>query len=359
MLLQKFIIKCDINYDLFNIIKNNIIKKWIGNYKCKYCIEYKLILILHLLNDFTNWKTLIKCIFYEPSLHVKCHYKNIYRQYRQWCLKGIFKKAFHSIVPFEQSNLLNNTDDKSNLLNNTNNKIDSIKVINDEIDDFYNIDIKTDFFIDATYIPNKNGFEDVVVNPELKKKNVTKLSTLSDVDGFILSVSLSKSKKKKIKYNKKEKEIKTANHDIELMQDLLNECNPSIKISDDNKYSLIGDKGYKTDKNYYIQKEEITIISPDKKNQKKNLINRHQRKKLGYRFIIENSINGFKHNSRISIRKDGKSNTFMGWVFISCLLYNIRVNKRKEKKKCIRIIFNLSGHKKNFFLWPVFSNFFQ
>ena len=170
------------------------------------------------------------------------------------------------------------------------------------------------------------------MNPELKKKNVTKLSTLSDADGFILSVSLSKSKKKKIKYNKKEKEIKTANHDIELIQDLLNECNPSIKISNDNKYSLIGDKGYKTDKNYYIKKEEITIISPNKKNQKKNLINRHQKKKLGYRFIVENSINGFKHNSRISIRKDGKSNTFMGWVFISCLLYNIRINKRKEKE---------------------------
>ena len=83
MLLQKFIIKCDINYDLFNIIKNNIIAKCIGNYKCKYCIEYKLILILYLFNDFTNWKALTKCIFYEPYLYVKSHYKNIYRQYKQ------------------------------------------------------------------------------------------------------------------------------------------------------------------------------------------------------------------------------------------------------------------------------------
>ena len=158
----------------------------------------------------------------------------------------IFKKAFHSVIPFNESNLLNNSNNESNSLNNSNNESNSLNNnnnesnsinITNEIDDFYNIDIKTDFFIDATYIPNKNGFEDVVVNPELKKKNVTKLSTLSNVDGFILSVSLSKSKKKKIKYNKKEKEIKTANHDIELIQDLLNECNPSIKISNDNKYS--------------------------------------------------------------------------------------------------------------------------
>lgn len=80
-----------------------------------------------------------------------------------------------------------------------------------------------------------------------------------------------------------------------------------------------------------IQKENITVISPNKKNQKRNLINRNQKRKLAYRFIIENSINGFKHNSRISIRKDGKSITFMGWVFISSLLYNIKINNKKEK----------------------------
>ena len=50
--------------------------------------------------------------------------------------------------------------------------------------------------------------------------------------------------------------------------------------------------GYKTDKNFYIQKEKISIITPNKKNQKNNMINRHQKRKLGYRFIIENTING-------------------------------------------------------------------
>ena len=73
----------------------------------------------------------------------------------------------------------------------------------------------------------------------------------------ILAISLSKIKKR-IKYNKK-KEIKTANHDIELIQDLLNEFNPNIKISNKKTYSLIGDKGYKTDKKYIIQKEKISI----------------------------------------------------------------------------------------------------
>ena len=73
-LLKKFIIKCEIEFDLFNIIKNNINKICKGNYKVTYCLEYKLILILHLKNDFANWKSLNKCIFYEPNKTTKDHY---------------------------------------------------------------------------------------------------------------------------------------------------------------------------------------------------------------------------------------------------------------------------------------------
>jgi len=144
-----------------------------------------------------------------------------------------------------------------------------------------------------------------------------------------MGVSLSKSKNKTIIYNNSKKQIKTANHDVELIQQVLNECNPNIKIFNNiNKLTLIGDKGYKTDKNFFLKNELITIITPNKKNQKNNMINRHQKRKLGYRFIIENSINGFKQNSRISVRKDRKSNTFMSWIYISTLSYNLKINKK-------------------------------
>ena len=38
-LLKKFIIKCEIEFDLFNIIKNNINKICILNYKVTYSLE--------------------------------------------------------------------------------------------------------------------------------------------------------------------------------------------------------------------------------------------------------------------------------------------------------------------------------
>lgn len=315
IIFKQFLIKCNIDCQLFFIIRTNIINTCTGKYKEKYCLEYKLILILNLLNDFTNWNSLSKSIFYESAKDTKAHYKTIYRQYRYWCLIGIFKKSFNSIIPYgNESN------------------IDSLN--SDDSDDnyFYNIDVQKDFFIDSTYIFNKTGSEDIIVNPELTKKNVTKLSAISDVDGFIYSISLAKSKNKEIIFNKKKKKIKTANSDISLIQQTLNDCNPNIKLFNDIKnINLIGDKGYKTDKNFIIQKSNVTIITPNKKNQKRNLIKRNEKRKLGYRFIIENCINGFKNNSRISLRKDRLSNTYMGWVFISSLLFNIKINKKKEK----------------------------
>ena len=63
-------------------------------------------------------------------------------------------------------------------------------------------------------------------------------------NGFIYSVSLSKAKNKKIIYNNLVKQIKTANHDVELIQNVLNESNPNIKMFNDiKKCTLIGDAG--------------------------------------------------------------------------------------------------------------------
>jgi hypothetical protein len=45
-------------------------------------------------------------------------------------------------------------------------------------------------YVDATSINNKKGFENIAVNPENKKKKVTKLSVILNNKGFILSIVL-------------------------------------------------------------------------------------------------------------------------------------------------------------------------
>lgn len=94
--------------------------------------------------------------------------------------------------------------------------------------------------------------------------------------------------------------------------------------------TLIGDKGYKTSETFTINNKKISLITPNKRNQKRNLINRHQKKKLGYRHIVENSINGWKHKERVNLRKDKTMIAFSGWIYLSILRHNLQINKIKQ-----------------------------
>jgi len=191
----------------------------------------------------------------------------------------------------------------------------------------YIIDIEQDFFIDASNINNLRGSEDIIINPELKKKKVTKITEICDADGFVYSVCFNDHNKKEINYNNENKLINTGKHDSKCIAETLNNINENIKMTN---ITLIGDKGYKTAETFTINDEEIILITPNKKNQKKNLINRHQRKKLGYRHIVENSINGWKHKERVNLRKDKTITAFSGWVHLSILRHNLQINKIKQ-----------------------------
>ena len=86
-------------------------------------------------------------------------------QYQRWCDNDIFKNGFHSCIPH-------------------NNDIELTGItFNDFDNNFYIINENNDLFIDSTSINNKYGNECIVINPELTKKNITKISTISNVNG--------------------------------------------------------------------------------------------------------------------------------------------------------------------------------
>ena len=73
----------------------------------------------------------------------------------------------------------------------------------------------------------------------------------------------------------------------------------------------------------YKNDKKIKIVTPNKK----NTINKNSNfnnKKLKSRIKVENSINQIKKYERIKTRKDKKIINFMSWVYISCLLNNIK-----------------------------------
>jgi hypothetical protein len=108
-------------------------------------------------------------------------------------------------------------------------------------------------------------------------------------------------------------------HDVNTIKFTIKNINKNYKF----KINLIGDKGYITSDKFYFKRKKIELLTLKKNNQKdktKNL-------KISKRKIIENTIACIKKNERIMTRKDHKMHTFMSWIYITCLLHNIKINK--------------------------------
>jgi hypothetical protein len=161
-LLTKLFSKSEINVKLFFIVID-LINNLKGEYKEKYCNEYKLFMILHLQDTINKWKALELLSFYSPEKNTKKHYETLRSQFERWCSKNIFKKAYLNLKPFENTLFNNNTTINDNKIN----------------DELYIIDPLKDYFIDSTHINNLRGSDNLIINPELKKKKVTKITEIS------------------------------------------------------------------------------------------------------------------------------------------------------------------------------------
>ena len=163
----------------------------------------------------------------------------------------------------------------------------------------------------------------MVINPENKKKKITKLSIISTKNGFITSIEpfLNKQTLKN--------GSKTSVHDVKMINETLKNINCINNKS--KNYYLIGDKAYKNKEKNNLQNKPIRIITPDKKNTiKKNT--KFENKKLKKRIIIEHCNLNLKRYERIMLRKEKKIKTFLSWVYISSLINNINVNKTVNNK---------------------------
>jgi hypothetical protein len=290
LIMTKLLTLLGINIQLFKELLNIIKITYMGNDRqFKYCHEYTLILILYVKNNLNNWSMLQSLII--------CHnnYKVTYAQFLRWSKKGLFEQCY---------------------------KVNVIKNI-----EFININEDESVLIDATSISNKYGSENVTMNPEYKKKNVTKLSVITTGNKFIIGVEKFLVNTKIITYNKQEKIIKTFEHDSRTIQTTVNKINNDIKFK-----NIVGDGGYKTQVPITLNKKIIKIITPNRKNQKNNLIEVDDKKKLKIRYRIENVFGSLKmNNERIMLRKDRKIHTFMSWFYIACVEHNLKIKTAQNK----------------------------
>ena len=254
-------------------------KKRKKHYKVKYSNKYYLDMMIYLLNDINNWSFLKNIQGYGEHLKKenvpKYHYKTIQNKFNYWTNKDIFKNAFKKLKYDKHFNML---------------------------------------FIDSTSLNNKYGSENITINPEYKKKKVTKLSVISNESGFILAVEPFNIK------NKLKTGILTSVHDVKMIEQTLKH----IDVNNNSKYyHLVGDKAYKNKYDLTLNNKKVITITPNKKNSIiKNSINHDN--KLKKRIVIEHANLEIKRYERCIIRKEKKIKNYLSWIYISSLLNNIR-----------------------------------
>lgn len=266
---------------LFTFIVQELNKKFIDKKHYKYNNEYYLKNIIMVLEKLNNWKSLNLILNNKNNYH----YKTIYNVYRKWCNCNFFKNIYE-----------------------------------DCLKSFYKNENKnTDLIIDSTFINNLNGSQSIGYNPLYKKKKVSKISVIIDQNNLILSVSM----------------IKPNIHDVKTIEHSLNE----IPINLNKKYgkiNLIGDKGYITSDNFYLNSKKIKLIVPCRKNMiKKN--SDKEKNKLKLRINVEHVINKLKKYSRINLRKDKNIITYMNFLYLTTLTENYKIFNKTKKINSIKI----------------------
>jgi hypothetical protein len=268
----------------FQVFKKYILyfaeKKYKTTRKRKYSFDYYIKCFIQILSDYNKWENL-KLDNDKPY-----HWKSIYNEFNKWSKDNIFEEAFNCFIKENYFKL---------------SKLKKNKSIN--------------LFIDVTKINNKSGSENIGINVEYKKKNITSLTVICDINKIPIGI-------KYVDINIRPNKKNTFKHEIKNVQNTLNTIPINFKGY---KVNLIGDKGYITQKKFKLGYKKISIITPKRKNQK--IQNTYYEKELlKDRHKIENFFASLKTFNRISLRKDKNITNYMSFVYIGLLKYVFNYN---------------------------------
>lgn len=311
--------------------------------KRAYTLDYFLNLFCLLDNDIVKWKSLQLTKIYKPKKIIidddkDFHYGSVKNFFNKWCEKGVFVEAHNRFLKKYYYKL------KPHLKK-----------------------LKIDLYIDTTTIWNKYGIEGVGVHPEYRKKNATKIGTLVDSDGDIISIINMMINLSPGNLNGHEFIKKTFNHDVTIIQELFN--NVIVHLDGRKNINLCGDKAFKTQKTISHNNKHVNIITParsrsDKQKKKmvkclknkikmidlslkclaktekkylnfickktmieEKIVQLDTKQKFNYkkqekeilekRHVVENNYCALKKSERIVIRKDHKIQNFISFIMIA------------------------------------------
>lgn len=260
----------DIKIELKNIIlstnklKDTYIKKHSNS---KYSLEFIINEILYFLKSGVSWRMLRSPI----------NYKTLYWHYTLFVKNNIFEKLFNKI----KRKYLNKYIPEQQIL-----------------------------YIDSTIIYNKNGINKIGRNKFYKNKNTTKISLMTDKNGFPLSIFF----------------IKGNYHDNHIFD---NHIKDAKLIVPKWKKTIIADKAYSSKKNYKLLEDNgFDHIIPPRKNMKLANTYKYDKNKYIERIKIEHIFARLKMYKRIEQRNDKLLRNYRGFVYLAFTGIAINIIKK-------------------------------
>lgn len=300
-------------------IYNNIIlsvarEKLEGTRERYYSLEYYLDMFNFMQNDVVKWKSLENLKIYKPKKEGQdnnkgFHYKSIQNEFNRWVKLDIFVEAHNKYLRKYYFKL------KPHLLK---------------------LGIKLS--IDTTCIWNKYGVEYIGIHPEYRKKKATKIGSIVDSDGDILSILNFIVNETHVKEDNYEYIKKTFMHDVKIMQDLFD----NILIHFDKRKNIYcgADKSFITRDIIKCQSKNVNIITPKRKRSDKQI-----KKLIKSKTNEINKTKELRSNLK-NIKDKEKGKRYLFWTSkIQCLENNIEELKKEQKPNYTNIEKEILGER--------------
>jgi len=168
--------------------------------------------------------------------------------------------------------------------------------------------------IDSTIIYNKCGINKIGRNKFYKNKKTTKISLMTDINGFPLSVLF----------------LKGNYHDNSVF---VKHIKDACLLVPNKKKTIMADKAYSSHSNYsLLDSKNIKHIIPPRKNMKLYATYNYNINEYKKRIKIEHIFGRLKTYKRINLRYDKNLRNFSGFVFIAFSLIGISIINQLNKK---------------------------
>lgn len=230
----------------------------------KYTIDLIINEILYFLKSGVSWR----------MLRSEINYKTLFWHYSKWVKNNVFYKLFS-------------------------------KIRNAYIKKYIIGDCK--LLIDSTIVYNKCGINKIGRNRFYKNKKTTKISLMTDINGFPLSVLF----------------LKGNYHDNSVFDKHIRDA---CVLIPNNQKTVMADKAYSAKKNYsLLDSKDIKHIIPPRKNMKLYATYNYDINEYKKRIRIEHIFGRLKVNKRINLRYDKNLRNFSGFVLLAFSIIGINI----------------------------------